>query len=187
MVGVAGAADERSAVEDVADTRAARHSPTGRRRPMDWAALETEYITTSVSLRALAEKYKISEFKLKKRSKVEGWVGKRNQYRAKSVQKTIERTSDLTAEANAILYEAAKSWAETLMSYTKQEVEDLKWKPKDITGPLKDCFDILNNKSDLDIEEQRARIDKLRKEAQTEEQTREVRVRIEGAGDGWES
>lgn len=154
---------------------------------MDWAALETEYITTSISLRTLAYKHGIGASKLKKRAATEKWVAKRNQYRAESVQKTIDKASNLTAEANAILYEAAKAWAETLMSYTKQEVEDLKWKPKDITGPLKDCFDILNNKSDLDIEEQKARIDKLRKEAQTEEQTREVRVRIEGAGDGWES
>ena len=154
---------------------------------MDWAKTKREYVTSGKTLREMAAESGISYSQIRKVSAAEKWSEARNKYRTETERKLIDRASTLTAEANVTLYEAAKAWAETLMSYTKQEVEDLKWKPKDITGPLKDCFDILNNKSDLDIEEQRARIDKLRKEAQTEEQTREVRVRIEGAGDGWES
>jgi hypothetical protein len=154
---------------------------------MDWAALETEYITTSISLRALADKHGVGQSKLKKRSTTEKWADKRNQYRTKSVQKTIEKASDLTSEARAILHEAALTWAKRLLEYTPEEVENLKWKPKDITGALKDCVDILGVKSDDDIKEQSARIAKLEREAAEQNDTKDIRVVIEGAGDGWQS
>lgn len=154
---------------------------------MDWADLKREYITTGISQRALAKKHGVPFGTLRKHAQKEAWFEARAQTRLKADTKTIEKITDLTAEARAILYEAALTWARKLSSYTIEEVENLKWKPKDITGALKDCVDILGVKSDGDIKEQSARIAKLEREAQAQTEEKSVTVRIEGAGDGWES
>ena len=57
---------------------------------------------------------------------------------------------------------------------------------KQITGALKDIKDIQNIKAPLDVEEQRARIAKLKKEAQEEDKTSEIVVKIEGGEDSWQ-
>lgn len=143
---------------------------------MDWTAIKTEYVTTAVSLRALAKKYGIRPHTLYDRSKREGWVTLREQNRLKSDTKLVEQTSDLVASARADLYEAAQA----MIAELKELVTDRgDLKPREITSAMKDCMDILGLKSDDDLAEQRARIDKLRREAAGETQDREITVRFE--------
>ena len=56
---------------------------------------------------------------------------------------------------------------------------------KQLTGALKDIKDIQGIKNPIDIEEQRARIAKLRKEAEDEDKVSEVIISIEGGEDSW--
>ena len=51
---------------------------------------------------------------------------------------------------------------------------------KHFTSALKDIKDIKGIKSDLDLREQEARIEKLRKDAMTEEEDSEIVVTMEG-------
>ena len=59
---------------------------------------------------------------------------------------------------------------------------------KHISGVLKDCKEILMIKSQKDLEEQDARIAKLRREAENEEnQSRDVTITIAGGDPSWQS
>lgn len=60
----------------------------------DWQAIETEYITSQCSLRALADKYDLSETIIRERSSAGGWVSKRDQMRTKVAQETRTRLLD---------------------------------------------------------------------------------------------
>ena len=51
-------------------------------------------------------------------------------------------------------------------------------KPRDITGAIKDLEDALHVKSEADLREQEARIEKLRKEAQAEQDSKDIKVII---------
>lgn len=69
---------------------------------VDWLAIKTEYITTRTSYRKLCQKYGVSYTTLSGRAKDENWVIERDQYRAetlsKTIEKSIERDSNRLAE-----------------------------------------------------------------------------------------
>lgn len=67
---------------------------------VDWKAVRTEYVTTDISQRKLAEKHGIPYGTLKRRCADEKWVNARETYDRKVVAKTIEKTSD--REANKL-------------------------------------------------------------------------------------
>lgn len=62
---------------------------------IDWTKIKTEYVTTGISQRELANKYNLSLSGISKRAKAEGWVKRRQSYqnrRATKVErKVIER------------------------------------------------------------------------------------------------
>ena len=57
---------------------------------------------------------------------------------------------------------------------------------KSLSGTIKDIKDIQNIKTELDIEEQKARIANLRKQAEAENTTNEVAVIIAGGETSWQ-
>ena len=60
---------------------------------MDWDAIKQEYISTNISQRELAEKYRVSVSSLGKRCASEGWSGLRKKFRKKVEKKTMEKIS----------------------------------------------------------------------------------------------
>ena len=62
---------------------------------IDWVKIKTEYVTTGISQRELANKYNLSLSGISKKAKAEGWVKKRESYQnrraAKVERKVIER------------------------------------------------------------------------------------------------
>jgi len=66
----------------------------------DWKKIKTEYITTDISQRKLAQKYGVGPSRIAARSKAEQWVEQREQYRSKTIAKTLEKSS--TIEANRL-------------------------------------------------------------------------------------
>ena len=68
---------------------------------VDWTAIETEYITTQMSYRKLAEKYNVSRDLVSDHGKDGGWVEKRRQFSAKTMAKTIEQSSRKKADQMA--------------------------------------------------------------------------------------
>ena len=154
---------------------------------MDWAKAKREYVTTGLTLREVAADNGISYSRIRKVAAKEKWQEQRNRQRTRAEQKTVEKTADLEAEARTILYRAALDMARRLAALTEEDMDMRKWKPKDITGALRDCREILDVRSEKDLKEQDARIAKLEREAAQESENKSVTVRIEGVGDGWQN
>ena len=70
------------------------------------------------------------------------------------------------------------------ISHMLDEYDDLDSQSiKHFTSALKDIKDIKGVKSDIDMREQEARIDKLRKDAEEDQKDNEIIVKIEGGVD----
>lgn len=135
----------------------------------DWQAIKTEYITTNTSYRKLAQKYGISAAQICNVGRDEKWVEQREQYLNDTTARTIEKISK--QEANRV----AK--VHTVADKLLQKIEAMADRPEPLTekgirslaAAVKDLKDILGVKSDLDKQEQKARIANLQKQAQKEE------------------
>lgn len=87
----------------------------------DWLKIKTEYITTDTSYRKLAEKYGVNYQSICARSKAEGWILLREQYRNKTITKTVEKISEIKSK------QAAKvgDLADKLMVKLEQAIDEL--------------------------------------------------------------
>lgn len=139
---------------------------------MDWKKLKAEYIAGGTSYRKLAEKYKANLSVLKRIARDEDWVGLREQCKAKAATKIVEIESDKQAErmrrlltVSDMLLDAVE---ESVKAFTTGELSVEKGVLKSLSGAIKDIKDIQNIKSQLDIEEQKARIAILRKQAESD-------------------
>lgn len=139
---------------------------------MDWNAIKTEYITTSISYRKLAEKHNVSKVTLSHRAKQEKWVELRKQHNDKIITKSVRKAETKAVDYKSTLYDLAFKVAKQLNDMTDNNtIESLAAmgiKPRDITGAIKDLEDALHVKSESDLKEQEARIAKLRKESEEE-------------------
>ena len=151
---------------------------------MDWNALKTEYITTSISYRKLAEKHNISFDTLKYQAKTDKWYQARQEFRhnvtTKSLAEAAEKEVDYKSALYDLAYKVARQLNDMTDQYTVSELSAIGIKPRDITGAIKDLEDALHVKSASDIKEQEARIANLRKNAETEDTSKEIKVTIVG-------
>lgn len=146
----------------------------------DWKKIEAEYITTETSYRKLAQKYGLNQATIAQKAKAEDWVGKRKQQAStaqalileKDITKKVDRATRLKTVADKLL----------------DRVEDLVAQDDHLTASaIKNLSDALKNikeaqmiRTQEDIEEQKARIAKLQKEVQREDNHREpIRVIID--------
>ena len=148
----------------------------------DWQAIKTEYITTDTSYRKLAQKYGVNPTNIAKKASKERWVDERKKNASKTLSKTLNTIGNKQAERTAKLIGVS----DLLLDRVKSLIEDtpevliLPQNIKHISGVLKDLKDIQMIKSEADLREQEARIDKLRKEAMVEKENNEVKVTIVG-------
>ena len=148
----------------------------------DWQAIKTEYITTDTSYRKLAQKYGVTYTNIGIRSRKEGWPELREQHNAKTITKTMNAIASNQASRAARLQTVADKLltkVERLVDEGEELLTDTSVM-RDIARVLKDIKDIQMVKSDADMREQEARIDKLRKEAMVEKENNEVKVTIQG-------
>lgn len=68
---------------------------------LDWKAIKTEYITTSISQRKLAKKHSVSISTLRRNAQKQGWFDAKKKYQSRVVQKAVQKIetkeSDLLA------------------------------------------------------------------------------------------
>lgn len=152
---------------------------------MDFSKLKKEYLKGGTSYRKLCNKYNVPLSTLKAVAAKEGWVQLRDQTKAKTDTKIVETISDGEADRAKRLLSVADKLLERIEGlveeFTEGEVLLDKTTLKQLTGALKDIKDIQGIRSPLEIEEQKARIAKLRKEAEEEDkQDNEIKVTIEG-------
>lgn len=150
----------------------------------DWQDIKTEYITASQkpSYRKLAEKYGLNKDTIWKKAKEEDWDDQRRQHidktqtkiLASDIEQKVSRAEKLNEAASMLLgLVMDRMGSDEPLPLDTQEM-------KHISGVLKDIKEILMIKSQKDLEEQDARIAKLRREAEAEDTNKEpVRVIIE--------
>ena len=149
---------------------------------MDWSKLKAEYIKGGTSYRKLAEKHKANLSVLKRIAKDENWVGLREQCKAKAATKIVEIESDKQAERMKRLLTVS----DKLLAAVEDAVEQFqagelmleKGALKSLSGTIKDIKDIQSLKTELDIEEQKARIAILKKQAMAEDDSKDIVVKI---------
>ena len=135
----------------------------------DWQAIKTEYITTDTSYRKLAQKYGVGYQAICHKSKEEGWITEREQYKNKTISKTIEKISQQEANRAARIHSVADKLLNKIEAMVDSE-EPMDTKGiRALTAAVKDLKEIQSVRSELDKQEQEARIANLRKQANPEQ------------------
>ena len=135
----------------------------------DWKAIKTEYITTDTSYRKLAQKYGIHYKVISDRGKDEKWVELRSQHRDKTLTKTLDKISQQEANRAARIHSVADKLLNKIEAMVDSE-EPMDTKGiRALTAAVKDLKEIQSVRSELDKQEQEARIANLRKQANPEQ------------------
>lgn len=146
---------------------------------MDWNKLKAEYIAGGTSYRKLAEKYKdegVTFDNLKNIAVKEGWAKLKEQAKNKATTKMVDTIAKDISKKSVKIDDVADKLLDKIVDLLDAlEVADSQT-IKHCTSALKDIKDIKGIKSKLDIKEQEARIDKLRKDAMEEDTKKEVVV-----------
>ena len=146
----------------------------------DWQKIKTEYITTDTSYRKLADKYGIDQATISRKAKKEDWVSMR-QHHISETQAKI-----LTADTEEKVDRATRLWtvADKLLDKVEQWVD--MGEPisansiKNLSDAIKNIKEVQMIRTAEDIEEQKARIAKLQKEAENEDDDSEIQVVFTG-------
>ena len=150
----------------------------------DWQKIKTEYITTDTSYRKLAQKYGVNTTNIAKRASSEGWVEQRKQNANKTLAKTLNAISSKQADRAAKLIGVSDLLLDKVKGLLEADQELLVDTTimKDVSIILKNLKDIQMIRSEADLREQEARIDKLRKEAKEDSSNKEPIKIILGDG-----
>ena len=148
----------------------------------DWTEIEKDYLESGLSYAQLAEKYGVSLAALKKQASRKGWAKKRSgsEQKAERVETALAKVSPqemspehVTTGDSVLNKETETQRFNRIVDGMLDRVEDAICivNPSDaasiklLTAALKDLRDLKHlNRTELDIEEQRARIAKLRSE-----------------------
>lgn len=147
---------------------------------MDWNKLKAEYIAGGTSYRKLAQKHNISFDRLKNIAVKEGWAKLKEQAKDKATTKMVDSISkDIVRNSVKINDVADKLLDKIILLLDEFEGIDSQ-SIKQLTSSLKDIKDIKGVKSEIDLREQEARIDKLRRDAMEEQTDKTITVVMEG-------
>ena len=130
----------------------------------DWSKIKTEYITTDTSYRKLAQKYGVSTTQICNVGREEGWVQLREQHLNKTVAKSLNAIASQQAARAARIAGAGDRLLDRVVQLLESDEEAMldTGIMRDVSVVLKNLKDIQMIRSDLDLQEQEARIDKLR-------------------------
>jgi hypothetical protein len=148
------------------------------RDEIDWNELKKEYIQGGTSYRKLAEKYDVSFSILKVVARQEKWLELKE--RAKDESNTLIVTSIAKENAKHLL--KINKVADKLLDKIEYALDSLdeidSQSIKQFTSALKDIKDIKGVKGEVDLAEQEARIDKLRKDCESDQRDTSIEVVI---------
>ena len=135
---------------------------------MDWNKLKAEYISGGTSYRKLSEKYGVPFSTLKEHARKEQWTDLRDKARHKADTKFANIIGEKQALKSSKIHDVADKLLDKIV-YLLDELELADSQTiKQCTSALKDIKDIKGIKSDIDLREQEARIDKLRKDIEAD-------------------
>ena len=134
----------------------------------DWKKIKAEYLHGGTSYRELANKYGVSFSTIQRRGAREKWTDLRSQIDIKSDEKIVDEVADQAAKRSAMFDLIADELLQQIYDSIKSKKSLIAGKGyRDITGALKDLKEIKGIKSELDLKEQKARIDKLCKDLES--------------------
>lgn len=139
---------------------------------MDWNKLKAEYIAGGTSYRKLAEKYKdegVTFDNLKNIAVKEGWAKLKEQAKDKATTKMVDTIAKDISKKSVKIDDTADKLLDKIVSLLDKFPLIDSQTIKQCTSALKDIKDIKGIKSEIDIREQNARIDKLRKEIESDQ------------------
>jgi len=146
----------------------------------DWKKIKAEYIRGGTSYQKLCDKYSVSFSTLRKVAKKEKWTDLKAQMEQKRDMRIVESVAEKEANTVELIDKATDLLLEKtmeMMGYA--EIMCNPANARQIALTLKDIRELKGYKSELDRQEQMARIEKLRKEAKEEEQTdKQIKVVI---------
>ena len=135
----------------------------------DWQKIKTEYITTDTSYRKLADKYGIDQATIARRAKKEDWVSNRQHHADKTQAKILSADAKNKADRAARLMTVADKLLRKVEQMADLEGPISATSLKNLTDALRNIKETQMVRTAEDIEEQKARIAKLQKEAEKEE------------------
>lgn len=145
----------------------------------DWTRIKNDYITGTLSCRSLAHKYNCSPSTVLTRCKADDWVKQRNQFRIKAVSKTEDVCSDTIAAESEKLYKCTGILLDKVISIVQDDnvltVNEL-FTCARILKEIKLLYDF---KSELDTEEQKAKIRLLKKQSEAGVEDNHITVVID--------
>jgi uncharacterized protein YjcR len=150
---------------------------------LDWKRIRADYIAGGISYRKLAEKYGVSFNTLKTRATEEQWYRLRQQKDHKTTTKVIESLSDKESKIDDKYFRLV----DKLLDKAEETIDDVdKWHPtllKEMATTMKYLKECKGIKSEADMREQEARIEKLRREAEKDDAPEDREVNVIFMGD----
>lgn len=147
-----------------------------------WDKLRLEYISSpDVSMRGLQKKYGVPFNAIKNRVDGEEWNRMREEYATRSMQKSIDLLAENRAKECTKAFKVASKILdkiEAIVDSISEESPDALKDIKSATSAIKDLKEIGLFRAELDRQEQMARINKLRKDAEEEEKDTVVTVKF---------
>lgn len=149
----------------------------------DWITIKADYITDSESsYKKMAQKYGLSETAVSHHACRDGWYAEKQEHLAELLKKTMDAHKEGNVERLKRLLNVTDVLVDKIEELiTNVEVTQIQWAAqwiKSITSAIKDIKDIQQLKSQLDIDEQQARIEKLRKDVERHEGDSEQTIHI---------
>ncbi|MBR0416660.1 MAG: hypothetical protein IJI56_02510 [Firmicutes bacterium] len=149
----------------------------------DMKKIKAEYVRGGISYKKLAEKYDVPLSTLSHIALKEKWADLKQQTSIKADMKMTESISNIIAIRENKIQTAADMLLDMIIVGMQDGTITLSSKTsiRDITGALRDIREIKGIKSDLDLQEQMARIEKLKREAkENSTDTHDIKVIISG-------
>ena len=148
----------------------------------DWKKIEAEYITTETSYRKLAQKYGLNQATVAQKAKAEDWVGKRKQQASTAQALILEKDINKKVDRATKLYNAADELLEKIVTGISSASIVSPTAAKNYSDALKNIKEIHMIRTQEDIEEQKARIAKLQKEAEKQDNDKSsITIKLEGS------
>ena len=147
----------------------------------DWAKIRREYIKGGTSYRKLAAKYGIPRSNIERKGREEKWSDLKSQANCRSMAKTVDAVSDLNADVDSNVHDAALDLLAAFRKSVKGEKDMSAAQLKDYGAALKSIQTVLTNgPTELDIREQEARIANLRRQADSSGGADTAKLIVEG-------
>ena len=148
---------------------------------MDWKRIKAEYIAGGTSYRKLAKKYGVSFSTLRGIAEREKWTDLKAQAQHNADTKLVKSIGEQNGTYSVSINDVANKLLEKIVAMMEMDCVSSQ-AIKQLTSALKDIKEVKGIKSDIDLREQEARIDNLRRQATADNNT-DITVDVVFEGD----